>query len=72
MRITNGSIILSLLRYNKISEETVFVSNSGIRFLTKCLTNFILSNIIEIFRKKFYDSPASDSPGLENFFSDIR
>lgn len=72
MRITNRSIILSLLRYNNTSEEIAFVSNSDTRFLTKCLTNFILSNIIEIFRKKFYDSPASDSPGLENFFRDIR
>ena len=68
----NWSSVQSLLRHNKTSEETAFVSNSGTRFLTKCLTNFILSNIIEIFRKKFYDSPASDSPGLENFFSDIR
>ena len=68
----NWSSVQSLLRHNKTSEKTAFVSNSDTRFLTECLTNFILSNIIEIFRKKFYDSPASDSPGLENFFSDIR
>lgn len=67
----NWSSVQSLLRYNKTSEETAFVSNSDTRFMTKCLTNFVLSNIIEIFRKKIYDSPASDSPGLENFFMDI-
>lgn len=72
MRIMNWSSVQSLLRHNKTSEETAFVSNFDTRFLTKCLTNFILSNIIEIFRKIFYDSPASDSPGLENFFMDIR
>lgn len=49
----NWSSVQSLLRYNKTSEETAFVSNSDTRFLTKCLTNFILSNIIEIFRKIF-------------------
>ena len=49
MRIMNWSSVQSLLRYNKTSEETAFVSNSDTRFLTKCLTNFILSNIIEIF-----------------------
>ena len=49
----NWSSVQPLLRYNKTSEETAFVSNSDTRFLTKCLTNFILSNIIEIFRKIF-------------------